>query len=648
MKFNKPFKDNEPTSPLRNRTSIDVVDNFKKIQNYILTNNNAVPKPVYNNGGAFSRDNIINYEPGTSKLKKILMNSKDENQPAKEVKGKQKLFLCSDCKEYFSRLHLFQHIKSVHNKFTCLYCYGFFVSVDSLEKHLSKKHKIQNSAFLTGDQLTKYLEDTEQSIEKKLIQAVCCKCGDMLNENFLDHSCGLATLKQPEAVRELTPALINNLPDAEMDLNPPLSLQSIANNIQMPSSQAPANSILSSILSYPSSLSISSLHQTIIPTLPPIPTISPVKPVKEVVNEKLLVPKLKLSIPKVFQQNIESEEESEESESEDEQSPSKHQKTYSSSGDETDDEEEEEDEIFQQQAKILEEMNKVQNQIDSTMCKKLPKLQIKLSTKSIQPALKQEEPIVSPPPTPVHTPSIKIKIKNITSQILEPVIEQICEAGEPMNLVELTDKSLMDLDDSVGDVKTEDSLLQIKDEKPVIGNAIMIDNVSVVPAGDDILPIDIGQLDEGLDKIPIRTFMKICLKNAIPTCLYCNHARKIVVNGKSLAIHFITNHRFQVNIWLKLLIENVAKYFYYFRPPLTALPKKNLNQRKSSPNSSQIWTIWKTVTSTWTLSTIKMRTRRREILQFRMINSSSASSVASRHTFTKNSIYTTERCIRRR
>lgn len=528
-----------------NETSIDVIDNFKKIQSYISTNNNnAVQKPVFN-GGAFSRDNIINFEPSTSKLKKILMNSKDENQPAKEAKGKQKLFLCSDCKEYFSRSHLFQHIKSVHNKFTCLYCYGFFVSVESLEKHLCKKHKIQNSAFLTGDQLSKYLEDSDLSSDKKSIQAVCCKCGDLLNENFLEHNCGLTILKQLDSVRNTTSTPLNMLPDVEMmDLNPPLSLQSIANNIQVHPSQPPAaaNSILSSILSIPSSLSISSVPQQFsIPTLPQISAISPIKPLKEVDNEKLLVPKLKLSIPKNFQPTVESEEESEESESEDERNADK---PLSTSGDETDDEEEDDD-MLEEQAKILEEMHKVQSQIENTMSKKLPKLQIKLSSGN-PPVLKQEEQICSPP-TPVHTPSIKIKIKNITSQILEPVIEQICEAGEPLDLVELAadNKSLMDLDESLNDVKMENSL---DENNPQSGNSILIDNVNVLPAGDDVIPIDIGQLEESLDKFPIRKFLKICLKSAIPTCLYCNHARKIVVNGKSLAIHFITNHRFQVRI----------------------------------------------------------------------------------------------------
>lgn len=51
-------------------------------------------------------------------------------------------------------------------------------------------------------------------------------------------------------------------------------------------------------------------------------------------------------------------------------------------------------------------------------------------------------------------------------------------------------------------------------------------------------------LDQPLDQIPAKDFLRICLRATIPFCLYCYHARRIAVNAKMLAIHMITMHRF--------------------------------------------------------------------------------------------------------
>ncbi|XP_055623830.1 uncharacterized protein LOC129767204 [Toxorhynchites rutilus septentrionalis] len=55
-------------------------------------------------------------------------------------------------------------------------------------------------------------------------------------------------------------------------------------------------------------------------------------------------------------------------------------------------------------------------------------------------------------------------------------------------------------------------------------------------------------LDEPLDKIHIREFIKVCLRSTFPFCLYCNHARRIAVNGKNLALHLVATHRFQATV----------------------------------------------------------------------------------------------------
>lgn len=65
---------------------------------------------------------------------------------------------------------------------------------------------------------------------------------------------------------------------------------------------------------------------------------------------------------------------------------------------------------------------------------------------------------------------------------------------------------------------------------------------------EDKRPITEFILDQPLDRIPIRDFIRKCLQFTYPTCLYCNHARSIAVDGVSLAEHMIGEHRFSATV----------------------------------------------------------------------------------------------------
>lgn len=62
-------------------------------------------------------------------------------------------------------------------------------------------------------------------------------------------------------------------------------------------------------------------------------------------------------------------------------------------------------------------------------------------------------------------------------------------------------------------------------------------------AGPDINIVEL-ELEQPLDKFDIRVLLQKCLSATVPTCIYCNHARKIAVNGKQLGLHAIAEHRF--------------------------------------------------------------------------------------------------------
>lgn len=149
-------------------------------------------KPLFNELGSLQE-----YHKTDVAGKKLLVSS---SPPSKNDVSKQKLFLCSECNEYFLKLNLFNHMKCVHSKFTCLYCYGFFEKVEKLQQHLVRKHKVQNVAFFDEQTLTNCFDVnfaqngvSADVTSSKVINAVCCKCACIFNiseNSFHTHNCG--------------------------------------------------------------------------------------------------------------------------------------------------------------------------------------------------------------------------------------------------------------------------------------------------------------------------------------------------------------------------------------------------------------------------------------------------------------------------
>ncbi|XP_044734332.1 uncharacterized protein LOC123296755 [Chrysoperla carnea] len=64
------------------------------------------------------------------------------------------------------------------------------------------------------------------------------------------------------------------------------------------------------------------------------------------------------------------------------------------------------------------------------------------------------------------------------------------------------------------------------------------------PIADTDIPIVELGLRPSLDKITIQSLLKDFIRATCYTCIYCNYARKIAVNGKQLGLHMIAEHRF--------------------------------------------------------------------------------------------------------
>lgn len=83
--------------------------------------------------------------------------------------------------------------------------------------------------------------------------------------------------------------------------------------------------------------------------------------------------------------------------------------------------------------------------------------------------------------------------------------------------------------------------------EPEHKDEIVVDEVPIEPA-EDTRPITEFILDQPLDQISTKDFVRKCLESSFVQCLYCNHARQIAVNGHVLATHLMQKHRFSATV----------------------------------------------------------------------------------------------------
>lgn len=471
------------------------------------------------NNATTKNNNIVK----TNNVNPAPINNRKRNNGAKKGAknvNKEKLFLCSECNEYFLKLHLFNHIKRVHNKFTCLYCYGFFVDVGALEKHLVKKHKVHNTSFFDEQSLQNFLNlktGAAAGVPLKIVKAVCCKCGSIFcisDNDFHAHTCGddEKALQVPTAHRQQNHVEISSHPAVQNDLN---SIEEAPPMLDPAKEEFYCDQAIEQWCPLSSPVVEKQTPSSQYQDEPPNNIVEP-KP-----EEKLVVPKLTLKIPKAFQQqqfdNVDSEEDSGDEESSSEDDNEQYESTKNES--------------FSHNLSKLKDRDGYSSSLSDT-------------DNEASDSVKNETP-----KKPENMPSLKLKIKNLASNNPESVLENFDfpKASEEPKSMEAEPQNDVDMSECPMDLEPTNEIVKEVEPEPEPIKQIIIDGVVVTPANEDVLTLDIS-LDEGLEKIPIVKLMKTCLKVSFPFCLYCNHARKIVVNGKALAIHFITHHRFHAMV----------------------------------------------------------------------------------------------------
>ncbi|KAG4070130.1 hypothetical protein HA402_013373 [Bradysia odoriphaga] len=493
-----------------------------------------------------------------------------------QIRITRKVFLCSACGTYYENWSLYDHIKRVHARFFCLHCLGIFPSAERLAAHLEVKHSIKPVIY----------EKKQQFLDSILGQCfiTCVKCSNNFSEtdDFTNHSCEnyvqpcslcgvkfrhnanckaatnkkVVKHKRPSNRHRKGPSLINKSFDMNGSDN---ALRQHAASDLIEQINGPGREVTEA-----GGRKAEESNHSIVDSTPDKDSTFNYQAMLNDVTKFSPNASCAESPPETFP-TLNSD----------------HQRNDSSSSQISS--------ILKQEfggQPMGSQDSHVANGYLEPDEKLLPSTEVQSNDESIHENGEIEDDddetdsSHSPSPTveekPLLVPKLKLNLKNFQAPIeseessTESDDDDMCpnadddehdEPDEPNDIqlnqddfrpVESQDEEIVaNHDDVLDDAQTNEVNVEEEDEndeyeveRKSVPN-VPSDGIDV--AGDDVVAVDL-LLHQPLDKIPVRDFLRICLQNTYPICLYCNHARKISVDGNSLALHMITAHRFTATV----------------------------------------------------------------------------------------------------
>ncbi|KAF6203967.1 hypothetical protein GE061_002305 [Apolygus lucorum] len=174
----------------------------------------------------------------------------------------------------------------------------------------------------------------------------------------------------------------------------------------------------------------------------------------------------------------------------------------------------------------------------------LPSEQTESQSLGLNPAINQTSSVVEAPKEPsqefMNKLPLQFKLK------LNPDMDTEGDSDDSQKLSLVVDESANNSDAETKSVGQKEGYeehaelpqnLEVEDSKEVEpGNRITL-------AGDDIQPMALA-LEDKIENVPIQAVLKECVRTSCLSCNYCRHAHKIAVNGKYLALHLLSEHRY--------------------------------------------------------------------------------------------------------
>lgn len=525
---------------------------------------------------------------------------------------KERFFRCAQCSSVHQCWNFFLHMREVHQRYICLYCSHVYPSVEKLSLHLENKHDIDQSHFAKEawavqqrqeDRLRHLIcctcqatfaqgSEFEEHDCSQLMQP-CALCGERGGHVLGCRNSKRKPIRKKRKTRKLPDPVIPPPPPPQVHpppqvLLPPQAPQYIPFEAhpaqELP--QAPFPLQQSSQDMYPVENSkfgtSSSVRRNLFNDSTLVPAPEPIEDPPAPPIPKLVVPKIMLRVPKEFQKSVDAALSSTDTEEEEietaqalEEAPPAPSEDVAPSPPPAPPTNSQDESPSAKLSRVLAELERTKLDIERTKADMIHKKQAKVIP--AQEEVPDVEPQVADPPlqlqpqppaeeqrrwslTPPASPHNNTNHINQPEQPPAPVITEFQDRADAVRRNSLG-SDCMDMDDSINGPETDDrrdhpldasvaapqpyeepEILEVAEPPPPPPPAD-----GIIVAGPDTQTMDL-QLDRALDRISMVDFVRLCLRTVYATCLYCNHARRIAVNGKQLVLHLIRQHRFTATV----------------------------------------------------------------------------------------------------
>lgn len=439
--------------------------------------------------------------------------------------------LCSACGTYFENWNLFLHMRDVHHRHACLYCLGLFSRAEKLSSHLINKHGSQINYFKSKEEVTEKLTD--------VFYFVCCKCEVIFTQkdNFATHECNQVikyclTCDTKEGHK----------PDCSKNSKHKYSGQLDADGNKKSKKSAPSKQVFDPSVNVHPPMDVNMLDRNRYPGFD-------VKSERDLSNLSLLdgfgvneLNAMGYGTPEVKSENISASKMAmliEEVKNCVAQPPPLNPVCAETVKPEEDNLNSSKDMVVDQETSQPTAMSTTESQNSTTNLDE-SKSNLNVSNSNLN-----NPETDALPPDEVQSASADKEINRVpklTVKVPKMLTEK--EASDYSSDSDDSDKLTVDLEP-----KPEGTSINNLENNNAENLDIKKGEISQEEetAGDDIPIIELT-LDRPLDKYPLKDLLQVLLNGSIYSCIYCNHARRIAVNGKQLGLHFISQHKFTATV----------------------------------------------------------------------------------------------------
>ncbi|XP_045474573.1 uncharacterized protein LOC123680630 [Harmonia axyridis] len=446
-----------------------------------------------------------------------------EDSSVSSFKLTRKVFLCSACGTYYENWNLYMHMLEHHRRFICLYCLGMFSVLDDLCQHIQSRHNWEPHQLETP---ADFFKDY-----KEPCFIICCECKKLFNEqdNFFYHNC-VPCDNNSGAKNTLSKGVKNKCIKQQIRPENHVTGDSVTDNsgeinslVVGCSSDTPVNKIKNS------EMVRSSVN---------VPETSEVLPEMPDFNKRTTG--TELTPQRMGSQTLEKSDSFEKDEHTEKQDNSDLEGSFSM---ETNDKQASSNltiDTSNDEGKIDENSDKERDVNSPTFSEK----QI-YDQSSRDSDFKSHDSMNSDPEESRHPETENMSAEENVEPLETRKVPKLSLKLPKMDAYSKVEAEESDDSDKLG--MEVDQIESENENEYINANEEKVENISndndIQVAGQDISIVEL-ELEQPLDKFDIKILLQKCLLATVPSCVYCNHARKIAVNGKQLGLHAIAQHRY--------------------------------------------------------------------------------------------------------